>query len=67
MRQTSASLQDVANIATTAVVEGLKESGIMSGLSREQNSDLSASVQASVADVIQDITCETNSLTKSKI
>ena len=44
-----------------------RESGIMSGLSREQNSELSASVQASVADVIQDITGETNSSTKSKI
>lgn len=63
--QASTSLSDVAAIVSTAVVEGIKASGLMStflqgqNVTQGQNSDLAASVQGSVADVIQDIAGET--------
>ena len=59
--QGSTSLADVAAVVSNAVVEGLKASGLMStfpqdqNFSKGQNSDLAASVQGSVAGVIQDI------------
>ena len=62
--QGSTSLADVAAVVSDAVVEGLKASGLMStfpqdqNFSKGQNSDLAASVQGSVAGVIQDIAGE---------
>ena len=62
--QGSTSLADVAAVVSNAVVEGLKASGLMStfpqdqNFSKGQNSDLAASVQGSVAGVIQDMADE---------
>ena len=60
-KQTSTSLEDVAAIVSNAFIEGIKASGIMySFQSQGQNSDLAASVQGLVADVIQDIAGESD-------
>ena len=62
--QGSTSLADVAAVVSNAVVEVLKASGPIStfqqdqNFSKGQNSDLAASVQGSVAGVIQDIASE---------
>ena len=62
--QQSAPLPDVAGIISGAVIEGLKAAGIFSDAptaSSQENSNQAASVQGSVAVVIQDITGEQNS------
>ena len=59
--QQSASLPDVAGIISGAVIEGLKAAGIFSDAqtaSSQENSNQAASVQGSVAAVIQNITGE---------
>jgi len=57
-------LQDIATIISGAVTEGLKVAGIFSDVpqvSNTEDSNPAASVQGSVAAVIQDITGEQNS------
>ena len=64
--QQSAPLPDIAGIISGAVIEGLKAAGIFSDAptaSSQENSNQAASVQGSVAPVIQDITGEQNSPT----
>ena len=61
--QQSAPLPDIAGIISGAVIEGLKTAGIFSDAptaSSQENSNQAASVQGSVAAVIQDITGEQN-------
>ena len=59
--QATATLQDIAAIVSGVVVEGLKVAGILSDVPAEkekEDSNPAASVQGSVAAVIQDITGE---------
>ena len=62
--QQSTPLPDIAAIISGAVIEGLQAAGIFSDAptaSSQENSNQAASVQGSVAAVIQDITGEQNS------
>ena len=57
--QATTTLQDIAAIVSGVVVEGLKVAGILSNVPAEkEKEDANASVQGSVAAVIQDITGE---------
>jgi len=59
--QATTTLQDIAAIVSSAVVEGLKVAGILSDVPAEkekEDANPAASVQGSVAAVIQDITGE---------
>ena len=60
-KQASTSLEDVTAIVSNVFIEGIKASGIMYLFqSQGQNSDLAASVQGLVADVVQDIVGESD-------